>query len=307
MIDDDVLAGRPPTLGTITTGYGQAAESQAGATYSRPTRSDTLVFHTNDRDVAAAVYDRYGGEVRQDSPHWEHDVVTAVREVDLQILPAGWRQALVLYRTADCVRKCDGVTMTILQGQRVSQPCMCEGEMARGAERQCDPSTVLPALIDDLDVERFGFWEIRSTGWGSARNLKGAVVSLAMIGIRDGRVPARLSMVDRKVRDPDDRVREVVDLSLTISASLDTLASVAPGLGAGDDTPPAIEVSRDRLLEDWSGLQAEAHARGLTDTLADRFAERYPEGGAPVADLPLGELAAWVEIAGRTLERTHGE
>ena len=207
MIDDEILAGRLPRLGSITTGRGVETTSKAGHQYAQPTRSETLVLHTDDGEIANAVQMRLGGDIRTESPNWQYDVVTDTRDVELMVLPAGWRQALEKWKAAQVERRCDGVQTSVLDGRPVQSPCLCEQEMARGQERACTPHTILPALLE-LDVERFGVWEIRSTGWGSASNLKGAMRALAMVGITSGSVPARLSMVDRITRDHDDRVRE---------------------------------------------------------------------------------------------------
>jgi hypothetical protein len=301
MIDDSVLHGRIPRLGTITTGYGVEATSRSGNAYGRPTRSDTLVFHTNDGEVADAVQRRYGGDVRTDSPNWEYDVVTDVREIEITALAAGFRQALELWRAAECLRRCDGVTMSMADGRPASRPCLCEEEMARGQDRACSPSTILPALMVEVDVDRFGVWEVRSTGWGTAAAFKGAIRALEMVGAGTAKVPAVVAMVDRKTRDADGRVHEVTDLHLTLALGPDALsASGPPTLPAGTDAPAIGPGDRARVLGDVVALQTEAVGLGLRDRMAEQYRQRF--AGRTLDDLDDAELATWLDLLAEEVE-----
>ena len=308
MIDDDVVRARIPRLGTITTGRGVEAASRKGNTYARPTKASTLVFHTDDREVAEAVHARLGGEIVEDSPTWSVDVVTAVREVELVILPHGFRQALELWRAAECLRRCDGRTMQTENGRPVSAPCICDREMEQGRDRACKPVTILPALVE-LDVERFGVWEVRSNSWGTAASIKGTISALQMVGAALGSVPAVLSMVDRTVRDSENRVREVVELQCAIAKShrsLTELASQAQhaiGTPALGELPAGDEGTRLELMQQWSDLQARAHRLGLRETLANDWREMFgSEPRRDFADLSVDELRAWVELVRGTVD-----
>lgn len=306
MIDDDVVRARIPRLGTITTGRGVEATSRKGGQYARPTKAQTLVFHTDDEEVAAAVHRKLGGELVADSPTWGHDVVTGVREVDLLILPSGFRQDLVLYRAAECLRRCDGRMMSTQAGRPVSAPCVCESEIAQGRDRACKPSTILPAMVE-LDVERFGVWEVRSNSWGSASNVKGTMVALQMVGALDA-VPAVLSMVDRQVRDADRNVRDVVELQVAIARShrsLTELASEAQqaiGTPALSELPAGDDGARLDLMQDWSDLQGRAHRLGLRQTLVSDWRTMFgSEPKRDLADLSLDELRSWVSLVDGTV------
>lgn len=300
MIDDTVLAGRLPRLGSITTGYGVEATSRAGNPYARPVGADTLVLHTNDEEVAAAVLERFGGDLRDDSPNWRHDVVTATRDLDLLILPAGLRQAMEHWRAAECTRRCDGVRMVLLAGKPCDRPCLCAEEMATGAERACAPHTILPAMLD-LPVERWGVWEIRSTGYGSAQNLKGTVRALAMIGVTAGSVPARLSMVDRTTRDQEGRVREITDLSLTIARSLQSLTELASQTTSAlpattvASLPSGDAEQKLAALQRWTDVQGRGFRLGLRDAMIDLWRSLY--GARDLEDLTADELDGWVDAA----------
>lgn len=291
MIDDEILAGRIPRLGTITTGRGTEATSRKGGTYARPTRAKTLVFHCNDVEVANAIQMRFGGDVLTDSPTWDCDVVTDVREIPVTALPQGFRQSLELWRAAECVRRCDGVTMTTRDGRPSSDPCVCAAEMEAGAERACKPSTILPVLID-LDVERFGVWEVRSNAWGTAAALKGSVRALTLAGAGSGSIPAVLSMVDRQVRDGAGKVHDVSEMHLTIAVSHASLAAgVAPSALPAGDPPP--DARRSARLVEWAGLQQRAHAVGLRDQLAAAWRSRG-WAGRTVEELDDDDLGDWL-------------
>jgi hypothetical protein len=297
-IHDDVLRPRIPRLGTITTGRGVEATSRAGNAYSRPTKAKSLVFHTDDGEVAAAVQSRFGGVVLTDSPSWGYDVVTAGREAELLILPGGFRQALELWRAAECLRRCDGIVMSTLQGRPVSRGCLCDEEMARGEDRACRPTTVMPAVVE-LDVERFGVWEVRSNSWGTASGFKGVLQALAMVGAGAASVPAVLSMVDRTVRDTKGAVHDVVEFQLTIARShraLGELASKAAGeLGAAP--LPELgsgESRRLALMERWAELQLEAHRLGLREQLKADWRGMF--AGRGFEDLTVEELSDWLAL-----------
>ena len=306
MIDDEVLHGRIPRLGSITVGRGVETRSQKGKTYGRPTRSQTLVFHTNDPELANAVQVRFGGDIMRDSPTWDFDVVTGVREAEVVVLASGFRQALEDWRAAECMRRCDGVRMSTENGRPCHKPCVCNEEIERGEERRCKPHTVLPMLVD-LDAERFGVWEVRSTSWGTASAIKGTMKALAMVGAAQGSVPAVLSMVDRTVRDTSGEVREITEMHVTIAQShrtLSALAGQAEALGGpalsqipaeGEDT------ERLSLMQEWSDLHVRSHGIGLRQQLVDDWTAMFG-GGREFDDLHIEELRSWVTLVRSTVE-----
>ena len=298
-IHDDVLRGREPKLGTITVGRGVAATSKKGATYSRPRRESTLVFHTDDGEVATAVQTALGGSVFTDSPTWGFDVVTDAAEATVDLLPGGFRQALELWRAAECARRCDGVTMRTLDGAPADRPCLCEVEIEAGKERSCTPTTVMPVLLA-LDVARFGVWQVRSNAWGTADNLKGTMRMLTALGVSGGRVPAVLRVALRKVRDQSGQVHEVPELTAVVAASGDTVEQLAAGpaaLTSGDDDR-ALAV----LMGDWQTVLARARrlGGGLVDQLREDYRQAY--GGRGPEELEPGELRDWLAIARATVD-----
>lgn len=307
MIQDEVLQGRIPRLGSITIGRGVEATSRKGTTYGQPTKSQTLVFHTNDPELANAVQVRFGGDIKQDSPTWDFDVVTDVRDAEVVVLGPGFRQSLELWRAAECVRRCDGVRMSTEQGRPVDKPCVCNGEVERGEERACKPHTVLPVLVD-LDAERFGVWEIRSTSWGTAAAIKGTMRALAMVGAAQASVPAIVSMVDRTVRDTSGQVRDITELHVTVAQSHETLSALAGQAAALDGPAPASlpaggnDAERLSLMQDWSGLHARAHGLGLRDQLAEAWRGMFGSAHREFDDLGLDELRSWVGEARAIVE-----
>jgi hypothetical protein len=304
-IHPDILRPRVPRLGTVTTGYGVEATSRRGGTYSKPTRSDTLVFHTNDEEVAEAVRAAYGGHISKHSPTWEFDVITDQRSIAVTALATGFRQALEDWRAAECLRRCDGVTMSTVEGKPNVRPCMCNLEMERGEERRCTPTTILPVLLEAVKADRLGIWELRSNSWGTAAAFAGTLQALQMTGVSAPSFPAIVQMVDRTVRDVSGELREVVELQLTVAAShhqLAELASRASELPAG---PAELEDPRDlehraALMDSWANVQRRAHQAGLRDRLADDWRTMFGSGKR-FEDLTVGELEAWVELADATV------
>ena len=304
MIDDSVLNARIPRLGTITVGRGTTRGKGV-----QPHRATTLVFHTNDPELANACQVTYGGDILRDSPTWEYDVVSDVREVHALMLAPGFRQHLELWRAAECLRRCDGVKMSTKDGRPANEPCACEPEIARGQERACRPSTVLP-LILDLDVERLGVWELRSTSWGTASAISGTMRALSMVGAADKSVPAVVSMVDRTTRDATGQVRDVIELHATIAKSHASLASLA-GQAAALDGPPTHELpagdeaDRLELMQSWADYQGRAHRLGLRDQLVEDWRSMFG-GGRDFDDLHVEELRGWVELVKGTVADAEG-
>ena len=307
MIQDEVLQGRIPRLGSITIGRGVEATSQKGNTYGKPTKSQTLVFHTNDPEVANAVQVRFGGDLKTDSPTWDYDVVTEVREAEVVVLGPGFRQTLEVWRAAECMRRCDGVMMSTEGGRPVSKPCVCNGEMERGADRSCKPHTILPVLVD-LDAERFGGWEIRSTSWGTAAAIKGTMRALAMVGATQASVPAILSMVNRTVRDTTGQVRDITEMHVTVAQSHATLSALAGQAAALDGPAPASlpsggeDADRLSLMQEWSDLHARAHGIGLRSQLAEDWRGMFGGSHREFDDLDIDELRSWVALVRSTVE-----
>lgn len=310
-IDPNVLRPRVPRLGTITTGYGVEAMSRAGNAYSQPTKSETLVFHTNDEEAAHAVVAALGGHISEDSPTWKFDVITATREAKVEVLVAGFRQSLESWRAGQCARRCDGVTMSLLDGKATNRTCLCEEEMAAGQERLCDPHTTLPVLVE-LSVPRLGVWEVKSTSWGTASNLSGALQTLQMMGVQAARVPAVLSMVDRTVRDAQNQVRDITELQVMLAARLEQLEALtgattpaavgagAASLPAGEPEPDTDGAHREALVGRLAHLRAEALELDIRDQLAADWQQMFPDRERP-SDLSVEELAEWVRLVDATV------
>lgn len=307
MIDESVLNARIPRLGTITVGRGVEATSKRGASYSRPTRAKTFVFHTDDEEVADAVQATLGGEVVTDSPTWDYDVVTEARSFEALLLGPGWRQHLELWRAAECLRRCDGIRMVTKDGRPINEePCACQPEIDRGYERACRPTTIMPVILD-LDVERLGIWEVRSNSWGTASALAGTMRALGFAGAAGASVPTIVSMVDRTVRDSDGTPREVTEIHAAIAQSQRSLAALASSAAAldapGMPTLPSGGEEADRLalMEEWGGLQGQAHSLGLRQTLVEDWRQMFGSGRR-FEDLDVAELRGWVEVVRGTVQ-----
>lgn len=285
MIADTVLSGRIPRIGTITTGRGVEASSKAGKQYSRPSRADTLVFHCDDEDVANSVQAKFGGQVVTSSMTWAYDVVTDATRVEVQMLPAGFRQSLELWSAASCLRRCDGVTMSTFNGQPSDVPCACE---AAGGYRDCKPHTTLPVLVD-IDVERFGVWEVKSTGWQTAANLKGTVQALALTGRNVATVPGVIEMKPRLVKDAKGETHNINELLAHIAVSNDSLAALpsVPSVAIGAGVPQAVS--------EWEELKEYAEAVGEVEALREKFGEMF--GDLRMNELSESDMNVWVDFA----------
>lgn len=325
MIADDVLRASIPRLGTVTVGRGVLRQSQAGNDYSQPTRAKSLVFHTNDDAAADAILSTLGGRHHTDSPNYAHDVeLDPGKTVPVMVLPFGWRQNMEDWRAAECRRRCDGLRMATVDGKPADEPCRCQIEMdTMGAqERTCSPHTVLPVLVD-LDLARFGVWEVRSTAYGSARRLKGAIQALQMVGVTQAQVPGVLFTETVQTRDSTGKVWDVLELDVRIAADHHALAQLAssapvraldppdlPALGNGDQPPePTGDAraeedearARQALATDLRSLRESADEFGLRDVLAAAWAERHPDAER-LGDLDLASLTAWVQYVRSTVD-----
>lgn len=292
MIHDSVLGGRIPRVGTITTGRGVESSSKAGKQYSRPSRSDTLVFHCDDEQVANAVRDKFGGQVVTSSMTWAYDVVTDVTCADVQMLPAGFRQSLELWSAASCLRRCDGVTMSTFNGQPTDKPCMCD---AAGQERDCKPHTTLPVLVD-LDVERFGVWEVKSTGWQTAANLKGTIQALALTGRTVTTVPGVIEMRPRVVKDAKGETHNINELLAQIAVSNESMATLPAGV------PVEIGAGQPAAVSEWEELLEFAQAAGVVDSLRAKYADMF--GDVRINELSEADLGVWLDFVRAELSAT---
>lgn len=306
-IGDDTLGPNIVRLGTITCGRTIEFERD-GDTKRRPEKESTLTFHTDDLTIATALVDAYGGQTYEDSPNWQYDVVTEATEIEVEILASGFRQWLVQYATAKCLRRCDGTRMVTRDGKGVDEPCACAPEIEAGAERACKPSTVLPVLID-LPVDRFGVWECRSTSWGAARSIKGTVSTLDLIGAT-GRLSRGILRAEEAItRDPQNRVRRHYELSLSIAESRAALeagmAAGARSLPSAGEERPALPHGPDpvkgALLDSWRTLIERARVVGAYDQIRTDWEQYRGEEERP-EDLDRDRLRTWLDVVRATVE-----
>jgi hypothetical protein len=289
MIRDEVVYARVPRLGTITTGYGQERQAKSGATVPLPRRSDTLVVHTQDATLAEAAQATYGGKVVTDSPSWSFDVVTDVRELHATMVRVLFRQALELWKRGECARRCDGVETSTIDGRPNVRPCVCSAEMARGADRACKPHTVMPVLLD-LPAERFGVWEVRTSGWRSASALKGTLAVVKMLG-DPPLVPVVVRMDTGQSRTNRGQVVDVTEITAVVAQAPPDLAQLVaasrPELTAGgDDEGRAVLLERWEVALDRADRAAElgtTEPRDQIDALVARL-------GRPLSSLTVDQL-----------------
>lgn len=267
-ISDDNLGGRSPRVGTITFGRTRLND-KTGRTH--PIKTYTPTFHTNNGEVANAILEKFGGKIYDEGDTYKFDVVIEADSFEAFLLPASFYQWLESWKTATCLRRCDGDWMQTVDGERVeplTKPCLCKAEMQAGGDRTCKPSTMLN-LILDLDVPSYAPWALQSTAWGSAGRLKGVINSLAQAGIVTGVVPVTVNAIKSKVRDPKGGVQTVGEFDIEVRVGLRELASLrslseivgnsnpsalnghddeVPALSGGEDETPEQRVERQEII-----------------------------------------------------------
>ena len=110
-----------------------------GKSHRRPVRLETFRFTTASEQAAKAVADLYGGEVApwaQKKGRWE--VITTRTAIDVWVPPRGEAvdANMELWDGPRCLRRCDGVTMSLPAGE----PCRCPRVTDSG-----DPASVQAA------------------------------------------------------------------------------------------------------------------------------------------------------------------
>jgi hypothetical protein len=135
------LQRRSMQIGEIRIGTSVAVP---GKNYRRPVRLETFRFTTASEATAGAIAELYGGTVApwtQKKGRWE--VVTDRTAIDVWVPPRGEAvdANMELWDGPKCLRRCDGITMSVPAGER----CMCPQ-----AENPGDPESVRAARDERL-------------------------------------------------------------------------------------------------------------------------------------------------------------
>lgn len=262
---------RFPRVGFFSVGHQIAAPKKGGKkgeVVVRPTTSDTLIVHMRSREPLEVFAERYGGTPAE-SPTSTEEIErwflkTEATEIPVVLpgeLELSFSQNYEAYTSGGLKRLCDGVTTQRWRmdpdtskkevvGAMSSdpRPCMCEAELAEGAEeRMCKPTVRLDVLPVEViaELDEIGVFTVRSTGWFTNSALLGDTQLIhAMIGAIGPAVPLRLRVEQVKTRRgmrPRFRVTTAASLR-TISERLEAgprpIALPAPTERAPEDDEP---------------------------------------------------------------------
>ena len=266
------LKPRLPHLGELRLGTKQVSE-RSGKEY--PVSLAHWRITTKDPELATRVADLVGGEPvgweSPDGPAWE--VLTETDSLDVVIPPTDYlRQDMELWARSGLVRRCDGVTASIPDGDALrTEPCVCERIREIGIdESQCAPTTRLAVMMPG--VNGFGQWLLTTKSWAAAREIAG---SAALLAKAQGAIPAKLRIEMRKEtrQGKTNTFRLPVLVAQLDIAALTSGGKISVSVGSGlpsapdnplsdiSDTPAALsdgaqavqeEASRDSsYAEDW--------------------------------------------------------
>lgn len=246
-IHKSVMRRRPPKAGTIS--MGRTVLTKNGDK-TRPSKTNRPCFHTTYAELRDQIVATFGGEVftnpkrSADEPE-SYDIVIGVDWFDGRIYPSDLYNYLEVWKTAQCVRRCDGINMTMLEGQPVrgTQPCLCLPEMENGAKRLCKPTTKISVDVAGLPVVMP--WSLQTSGWDSSQRIVGIVEQLEARGVTSGRVPVRVSAVDGESRDDQGRVQKHKAFEIVCTLTEVELTAVARPV-LTNDTAAALPGDDDR-------------------------------------------------------------
>jgi len=168
------------------------------------------------KEVILSAAGLYGGEPKPwRSPtgdEWE--VYTERNELPVWIFPSySLRQQYELWEgVSKCTRRCDGVDETVS-----GEPCLCN---AAGVD-ECDLYSRMSVALPELATTQ-GF-ELVSSGWYAARELKGAMTIGAALANGDFKIDAVLRLTERRGQRDGSTTRfvvPVVDYRVSLSKTL---------------------------------------------------------------------------------------
>jgi len=238
-----------PRLGRISCGFQASRQSPRGVvTY--PSRSDTLVFSSDDRARIEAVASVLGGTVQQSPRPAGADerwfVVTGARELEV-LLPSlddqTWDAWYEAWGQGGLVRRCDGSRCLIAVDpetgeRREDVPCVCDAEGLEGDAR-CRVTARLNVVVPRLSgvVPGIGVWQVVSRGESTYRAIASVVELLRTIvqatGAAAVRIPLVLRVEERQGRDSQGRPRRWPVLTLQSTAPMAAI------VGLGGASPPS--------------------------------------------------------------------
>lgn len=211
-----------------------------GKNYRRPVKLEKFKLTTQDRELAEAVAQAYGGK-----PEWwqpqngglpKWAVQTTVDSLPVVVPPLDMVEPGTSYELWDRgqpKRRCDGETEVIS-----GRACVC-GDSRNTGDSFC--KTKMRVVFMLADVVSAGTWLLTSGGWYAATELP---TTYDLLQAQGGYQRARLSLQQRKAHKPGEakpRLWSTPVLHIP-TASAAELTGVAPALPAAP-TAPAIEAA----------------------------------------------------------------
>lgn len=279
---------------------GLTVESANGKT--RPTRSETWIFTSPDKEKADAAAVLWGGDVEHWQPmgsggrQWR--VVTRVTSIDA-ILPPGdpLSEAFEMWSKGGAQRRCDGATE-----QFSGSPCLCSAQFGEKWYEQskgtvCDAKSRLRVLIPDLPG--LGSYRMETGSYYASTEIGGMVDFIRSAVGDQTLVPVRLR-IEQRTRVARGETKHfpvpVVELRGVTTGELlsgDVRSALSghkpPAALAAPATATAISAAPAMDADDWTDAIADATTEGELRALWDQA----QSSGAPlqVADRIRARLA----------------
>lgn len=231
------LEGQLATMGRIRAG--RKTRSRSGRVV--PEALHTFRFTSSDESALEQVAAIYGGTVRpwsdQASPD-RFELFSDASEIRVALPRSALTQWYELWSGGGCQRRCDGVTVTLLQGagpdggESLEADCMC----AQRGEMACTMQTRLSVLLPD--VRLLGTWRYDTKSAIAAGELKAAVELIEAVQLQ-GIQRGVMRLVERMGQG---RRRQFTIAQLGLDESLDGLIAGAGRIaalpGRSGATPP---------------------------------------------------------------------
>jgi hypothetical protein len=231
------LEGQLATMGRIRAG--RKTRSRSGRVV--PEALHTFRFTSSDESALEQVAAIYGGTVRpwqdQASPD-RFELFSDASEIRVALPRSALTQWYELWSGGGCQRRCDGVTVTLLQGagpeggESLEADCMC----AQRGEMACTMQTRLSVLLPD--VRLLGTWRYDTKSAIAAGELKAAVELIEAVQLQ-GIQRGVMRLVERMGQG---RRRQFTIAQLGLDESLDGLIAgagrIAAVPGRSSATPP---------------------------------------------------------------------
>ena len=287
-------------LGRVSVGYmavkmenGEPVRRRDNSLVTFPRRSDSFVFHTDDRARADEIARVYGGEVAEavssDEEGGTWRVITNAREIEC-ILPAtderGFDDWMETWGRGGLIRRCNGSVCLIAVDPETGEikrdvPCVCDALDLKGDDR-CDPTTRLNVLMPGLsEAPGLGIWQVQSRGWATHNAIASAIDLMTQVGVTAG-VPIVLRIEQRTMRSESEDGKAkahsvpviTLDSRLSFAQVLRQRGEIRGMLPGPDRDPPPLgaTITEEQQAENRASVAKEEQERdGLYQRLLANF------------------------------------